>query len=146
MDSAATATATIGSSAPAAAAAAPLATTGATPAVRPDAPPAPDLRDPKLYLNRELSHLEFNARVLSLARDPAAPLLERLRFLTIASTNLDQFFEIRVAGLKQQVGYGSLPAGPDGWSPGEQLVRISEVAHKMVAEQYQVLDEPWPML
>src|SRR5688572_16433002 len=101
----------------------------------------PDLRDPRLYLNRKLGYLEFNARVLAQARDPAVPLLERLRFLTICSTNLDQFFEIRVAGLKQQAAYGAAAAGPDGMSPQEQLATISGATRGMVAEQYRILDE-----
>ena len=73
-----------------------------------------DLADPALYINRELSLLEFERRVLAQARDPAMPLLERLRFLTICSTNLDEFFEIRVAGLRQQDALGVSKPGPDG--------------------------------
>ena len=103
--------------------------------------PAPDLRDPSLYLNRELSLLEFQWRVLELAKDAATPLLERLRFLTICSTNLDEFFEIRVAGLKQQVAFGITQAGPDGLTPQETLQRVSVAAHALVQEQYRVLNE-----
>src|SRR6185436_5866526 len=105
----------------------------------PDKPP--DLRDPALYLNRELSSLLFQSRVLELAKDPATPLLERLRFLTICSTNLDEFFEIRVAGLKQQVAFGIAQAGPDGLGPHETLQRISVAAHALVEEQYRVLNQ-----
>ena len=74
----------------------------------------PDLKTPDFYINRELSLLEFNQRVLAQALDETVPLLERLRFLSIASSNLDEFFEIRVAGLKQLLELGS---GPDraGW-------------------------------
>src|SRR5678815_4561922 len=112
--------------------------------LRPQAPPpargaaaaSPDLRDPGLYLNRELSLLEFQWRVLELAKDAATPLLERLRFLTICSTNLDEFFEIRVAGLKQQVAFGVTQAGPDGQTPQETLQKVSVAAHALVEEQY----------
>ncbi|MGH8181607.1 MAG: polyphosphate kinase 1, partial [Steroidobacteraceae bacterium] len=68
---------------------------------------APDLKSPGLYFNRELSFLEFNRRVLAQAFDASVPLLERLRFLCISSSNLDEFFEIRVAGLKQLLELGS---------------------------------------
>src|SRR5690606_28303874 len=98
------------------------------------APPPRDanLRDPELFLNRELSLLEFNGRVLELARDPAIPLLERLRFLCICSTNLDEFFEIRVAGLKQQLEHGVGGAGADGLDAAAQLQAIETRAHALV--------------
>lgn len=103
--------------------------------------------DPELYFNRELSLLEFNRRVLEQAKDESVPLLERLKFLCIASSNLDEFFEIRVAGLKQQVAFGSAQTGPDQIPPHEQLKAISETAHRLVAEQYRVLnDELLPRL
>jgi len=106
-----------------------------------------NLSDPELYINRELSQLEFNRRVLEQAKDTTNPLLERLKFLCIASSNLDEFFEIRVAGLKQQVAYRSETTGPDQLTPSEQLKRISEVAHELVREQYRVLnDELIPLL
>ncbi len=103
--------------------------------------PKHDLEDPSLYLNRELSLLEFNRRVLAQAFDPELPLLERLRFLTICSRNLDEFFEIRVASLQQQVAYDLRQTGPDGLSPRETLARISETAHELVADQYRALNE-----
>jgi len=101
----------------------------------------PNLKHPDYYLNRELSLLEFNRRVLAQSRDSRIPLLERLFYLCVASSNLDEFFEIRVSGLKQQVAYGSNVRGPDNLSPSEQLKRISEVAHKLVKEQYRVLND-----
>jgi len=106
----------------------------------PDVAPK-DLRDPALYLNRELSQLEFNARVLEQAKDPSMPLLERLRFLTICSTNLDEFFEIRVAGLKQQHTLGVPRAEPDGMSTQETLRQIGDAAHALVADQYRVMND-----
>jgi polyphosphate kinase len=100
-----------------------------------------DLYHPELYNNRELSLLAFHRRVLAQAKDTNMPLLERLRFLCIACTNLDEFFEIRVAGLKQQVAFGSVQAGPENLSPQEVLNRISVAAHEFVNEQYQLLNE-----
>lgn len=100
-----------------------------------------DLHNPELYINRELSLLEFNRRVLAQAQDEDVPLLERLRFLTIASAILDEFFEIRVAGLKQQEAVGASQRGPDNLSPSEQLRQIRQVAEGLVAEQYRVLNE-----
>src|SRR2546425_10884556 len=92
------------------------------------------------YLNRELSWLEFNARVLEEAADPSNPLLERLKFLAIFSSNLDEFFEIRVAGLQQQVYAGVEPQdyGADGLAPAEQLAAIDRRAHELVAAQYRI--------
>jgi polyphosphate kinase len=100
-----------------------------------------DVNDPQFFINRELSLLEFNRRVVEQAKDTSNPLLERLRFLCIASSNLDEFFEIRVAGLKQQVAYKAAQLGPDQMSPVEQLKRIGEMAQLLVAEQYRVLNE-----
>ncbi|QBQ54590.1 polyphosphate kinase 1 [Nitrosococcus wardiae] len=102
---------------------------------------APDLKHPDLYLNRELSLLQFHSRVLAQATDESIPLLERLRFLCISSTNLDEFFEIRVSGLKEQIALGSVQAGPDGLTPQETLKRVSEYAHSIVEEQYRILQE-----
>ena len=104
---------------------------------------------PDHYLNRELSWLEFNARVLEEAADPTNPWLERLKFLAIFSSNLDEFFEIRVAGLQQQVYAGVEPQdyGADGMAPAEQLAAIERRAHELVAEQYRLLnDEVFPGL
>lgn len=100
-----------------------------------------NLKLPELYINRELSLIEFNRRVFEQARDKSIPLLERLRFLCIASTNLDEFFEIRVAGLKQQVKYGSVQTGPDNLTPVELLKRISDIVHDLVDEQYKYLND-----
>lgn len=100
-----------------------------------------NLSNPELYINRELSLLEFNRRVIAQAEDKSAPLLERLKFLCIASSNLDEFFEIRVAGLKQQVKYGSVQTGPDNLSPVETLKQISVKARELVAAQYAMLNE-----
>jgi len=100
-----------------------------------------DLKDSSFNINRELSLLEFNRRVLAQARDDSTPLLERLFFLCISSSNMDEFFEIRVAGLKQQVAFGSAQSGPDDMSPSEQLHYISETAHEIVDEQYRVLND-----
>ena len=100
-----------------------------------------NLKLPELYINRELSLLEFNRRVFEQAKDEKNPLLERLRFLCIASTNLDEFFEIRVAGLAEQVKYGSVQTGEDNLTPQETLNKISEIAHIFVIEQYQILNE-----
>ena len=78
---------------------------------------------PSLYLNRELSWLEFNRRVLHEALDPRTPLLERLKFLGIFSSNLDEFFQVRVAGLKQQLAAGIVERTADGMTPEDQLTR-----------------------
>jgi polyphosphate kinase len=99
----------------------------------------PTLTETDLYLNRELSLLEFQRRVLALSRDPTVPLLERLRFLTICSTNLDEFFEVRVAGLKEQKNFGIGPTNADGLTPQETLDTITERAHSLIREQYQTL-------
>src|SRR5215210_5864344 len=80
--------------------------------------------DPTLYINRELSWLAFNERVLHEAFDARNPLLERLKFLAIFSTNLDEFYMVRVAGLRRQVAAGVTQAPPDGLTPQEQLDAI----------------------
>lgn len=91
--------------------------------------------------NRELSFLAFDERVLELARDPAVPLLERLRFLCITSSNLDEFFEIRVAGLKQKIQGGLESAGIDGLSPSQELEAVNQETHPFVEKQYQLLND-----
>jgi polyphosphate kinase len=92
------------------------------------------------FLNRELSLLAFNRRVLAQAADDRVPLLERLRFLCIVSSNLDEFFEIRVAGLKEQIKLGSHAVGADGIPPLEVFHRVTEQAHALIAEQYALLN------
>ena len=92
------------------------------------------------FLNRELSLLAFNRRVLAQVADARVPLLERLRFLCIVSSNLDEFFEIRVAGLKEQIKLGSHAAGADGISPREVFRRVTDQAHQLIAEQYALLN------
>jgi polyphosphate kinase len=93
------------------------------------------------YFNRELSQLQFNYRVLKQALDPTHPLLNRLMFCCIFSSNMDEFFEIRVAGLRQQIKYGRETLGSDGMMPEEVLGEISRVAHEYIQEQYQILNE-----
>ena len=101
----------------------------------------PNLDDSSLYIHRELSQLQFNIRVLEQALDESCPLLERLKFLLIFSSNLDEFFEIRVAGLKKQVTYAREQAGADGLQPHQALARISELVHEQVDRQYSILNE-----
>ncbi|MBU1235451.1 MAG: polyphosphate kinase 1 [Gammaproteobacteria bacterium] len=93
------------------------------------------------FLNRELSLLAFNRRVLAQAADARVPLLERLRFLCIVSSNLDEFFEIRVAGLKEQIKLGGQVAGFDGIPPHEVFRRVYREAHELIAEQYTLLNQ-----
>ena len=109
--------------------------------------PIIDLKDPSLYINRELSWIEFNGRVLGEAQDPEKPLAERLKFLAIVGSNLDEFFMVRVAGLKRQVESGALYAAADGLAPAEQLERISAACHQQIRAQYQcLLKEALPAL
>src|SRR3712207_5153920 len=91
------------------------------------------------YLNRELSWLDFNARVLSLAADPDVPLLERVKFCAIFSDNLDEFFQVRVAALKDQVAAGLTRPTADGRSPAQQLIEISDRVNELVAVQEDIL-------
>ncbi|HEV2091809.1 MAG TPA: polyphosphate kinase 1 [Rubrobacter sp.] len=100
----------------------------------------PSLSDPKLYINRELSWLGFNDRVLEQARDERHPLLERVRFVAISETNLDEFFMIRVAGLQQQVASELPNPVPDGMTPEEQLLRIKERTDEFFEERRAILN------
>lgn len=100
-----------------------------------------NLQSPELYINRELSLLAFNERVLAQATDPSLPLLERFRFLCISCANLDEFFEIRVAGLQQRLELGSNAAGPDGLNTQDQLSAIHERALALVNAQYELLNQ-----
>jgi len=93
------------------------------------------------FLNRELGILEFQRRVLAQAEDPAVPILERLRFLCIVSSNLDEFFEIRAAGVQEQIRLNVPGSGPDGMPPREVYQSISRIVHELVARQYQLLNE-----
>ncbi|WP_024327945.1 polyphosphate kinase 1 [Thioalkalivibrio sp. AKL19] len=103
--------------------------------------PDADVTQTDLFLNRELSLLEFNRRVLAIAQDPTFPLLERLRYLSISSTNLDEFFEVRVGSLRQQVELNVQAPGPDGLSAAEQLRQIAPLAHELVEAQYRTLND-----
>ena len=98
------------------------------------------LREPSLYINRELSQLDFNFRVLAQAMDEQVPLLERLRFLCISCTNLDEFFEIRAAAVRQAQEFG-LPPAPDGMGPQEILGAIHDRAAELVEQQYRCWNE-----
>src|ERR1700678_1153467 len=100
-----------------------------------------DLQAPQLYINRELSFLEFNQRVLDQAKDRRIPLLERVRFLCISCANLDEFFEIRVASLKELQEAGAVQVGADGLSVAEQLKAIRTRAVRLMDEQYEVLND-----
>ncbi len=105
----------------------------------PDPDPALDLRDPAHYFNRELSWIEFNNRVLHEAFDPRTPLLERLKFLAIFSSNLDEYFMVRIAALKEQVELGVGKRSIDGKTAAEQLKLIDDRMHPIVAAQHQHL-------
>jgi polyphosphate kinase len=94
-----------------------------------------DLTAPERFENREASWLEFDARVLALAENAELPLLERVRFLAIFQSNLDEFFQIRVAGLKEQIKVGLAQTAPDGSTPSEQLQRISEQVQMLITRQ-----------
>jgi polyphosphate kinase len=108
------------------------------------ASPVPVVKQPRLqphlYINRELGQLEFNRRVLAQAADPKTPLLERLKFLCIFSSNLDEFFEIRVAGVQAEIEAGTAPIGPDRMRPQHVFEQVSREAHALVAEQYRLLN------
>ena len=95
-----------------------------------------DLGASENFFNRELSQLQFNYRVLKQALDTTHPLINRLIFCCIFSSNMDEFFEIRVAGLRQQMKYGRETVGSDGMMPEQALSEISRVAHEYIREQY----------
>jgi polyphosphate kinase len=97
-----------------------------------------NLSEPRLFINRELSWLAFNRRVLEEAQDPSQPLLERVRFLGIVTSNLDEFFEVRVAGIKQQIEHESDDSGPDGLSPRQTFDEIRKEVLKLINDQYQL--------
>ena len=100
-----------------------------------------DFNNPDYYLNRELSLLQFNLRVLEQAMDENHPLMERLNFLLIFSSNMDEFFEIRVAGLKNKLETHTGQPGPDGMLPDELLKAISAITHEAVDRQYRILND-----
>ncbi len=113
-----------------------------SPTSSPSIEPSPiDLNSPQLYLSSELATLEFNFRVLAMARDPHVPILERLRYLSIVANNLDEFFEVRVAMLKHHHTYGTSAPGPDGITSGELLNRIRARALDLVTEQFSTWQE-----
>jgi polyphosphate kinase len=119
----------------------PKATAAKPPQAPPPELPAIDLNDSSLYIHRELSQLQFNIRVLDQALDESKPLIERLKFLLIFSSNMDEFFEIRVAGLKQQIAFDHEMIGADGIPPRRALAEIAEIAHRQIERQYAILNE-----
>jgi polyphosphate kinase len=100
-----------------------------------------DLNNPDYYLNRELSILDFHLRVLEQAVDTRHPLIERLNFLLIFSRNLDEFFEIRVAGLLQKLSFDSSSVSSDGVLVEDTLKSIADICHQAVEKQYRILNE-----
>ena len=96
----------------------------------------PSSENPRLFFNRHLSWMQFNRRVLDEALDTRNPLLERVKFLAITASNLDEFVEVRLAGLLQLAEQGQGEAGPDGLAPREVLTQLSAVTHEFVKDQY----------
>ncbi|THF63500.1 polyphosphate kinase 1 [Pseudothauera rhizosphaerae] len=105
------------------------------------APPNKKRYPTEHFINRELSLLQFQRRVLAQAADREVPLLERLRFLCIVSSNLDEFFEIRVSGIKEQIRLRSHASGNDGLAPTELLDRVSKEVHEIISGQYELLND-----
>ena len=96
---------------------------------------------PDHFINRELSLIAFNRRVLAQAADERVPLLERLKFLCIVSSNLDEFFEVRIGGLREHIRMGARGVTSDGRSAQEALRLIAAEAHQLIAEQYSLLND-----
>src|SRR5260370_21411494 len=113
----------------------------ATPHLRKDETAARDLEDPSLYVNRELGVLSFQWRVLEEARDASNPLLERIKFLAIVGSNLNEFFMVRVASLNAQLDAGIAEFGPDRMSPSTQLVAIRREVKRLIDAAHQCLDK-----
>ena len=99
-----------------------------------------------MYINRELGLLAFQRRVLEEAEDPANPLLERVKFLSILGSNLNEFFMVRVAGLMSQMEAGITDSGPDGMPPRAQLIAIRRDMKRLVGDAYKCLGPPSPRL
>ena len=104
------------------------------------------LENPQYYLNRDTSWLAFNRRVLEEAEDQGNPLLERLKFLAISASNLDEFFEIRVAAMMQQIEDGYNEAGPDGLTLDEKREILARLTHEFVDDQYECWNRLRPAL
>src|SRR5690606_25059648 len=119
----------------------PRKTAPAAPLPPPDAATPDPLYEPSLYFNREMSQLDFNFRVLAQALDESVPLLERLRYLCISCTNLDEFFEIRAATVRHAQDFGTVPTPPDGLAPATVLKRIHDRAAELVDAQYRCWNE-----
>ena len=108
-------------------------------------------KKPENYVNRELSWLDFDYRILEEARDKSLPLFERLKFLSITASNLDEFFMVRVASLKDMVNAGYIKPDLSGMKPSEQLEKIGEKTHRLVEMQYSTYNRPrsawgtWPV-